>query len=72
MTNSNKLKALLVERNITQEELAKQMGLSSQSINAKINNKREFLASEITKIIELFKLNPDQVVQIFFCLKGRL
>lgn len=66
MTNSNKLKALLVERNITQEELAKQMGLSSQSINAKINNKREFLASEITKIIELFKLNPDQVVQIFF------
>lgn len=64
MTNTLKLKALIVERGFTQEEVAKRLNISFQSMNAKINNKREFKASEITILIDLLKITD--VRSIFF------
>lgn len=64
MTNTLKLKALIMERGFTQEEVAKHLGISVQSLNAKINNKREFKASEITIMIDLLKITD--VSAIFF------
>lgn len=68
MTNTNKLKALLVEHGMTQDQLAEMLNITLQSMNLKINNKREFWGSEIFKIKQYFKLTPEQVVQIFFAL----
>lgn len=67
MTNTLKLKALMVEKGFTQEQLAKKLGISEQSLNYKINNKREFKASEITIMIDLLKIT--NVSEIFFNLK---
>lgn len=64
MTNTLKLKALIMEHGFTQEEVAKRLGISAQSMNAKINNKREFKASEITIMIDLLKITD--ISAIFF------
>jgi len=66
MTNTNKLKALFVEFGLTQVEVAEQLHITPQSLNEKINNKREFWASEIKYLISLFHLSPERVVEIFF------
>lgn len=64
MTNTRKLKALMVEHGFTQNDLAKRLGISEQSFNYKINNKREFKASEISILIPL--LSVTNVKEIFF------
>ncbi len=64
MTNTRKLKALMVEHGFTQSDLATCLGISEQSLNRKINNKREFKASEISNLIVL--LSIDDVKSIFF------
>lgn len=65
MTNTLKLKALMVEKGFTQEQLAKKLGISEQSLNYKINNKREFKASEIQALTKI--LDVQDVDSIFFC-----
>lgn len=67
MTNSLKLKALLLLNGLNQEDLAKYLGLSKQTINMKINNKRAFKLSEISKICDLLKIdNVQERFAIFF------
>lgn len=63
MTNTLKLKALLLLNGLNQEDLAKYLGLSKQAINMKINNKRAFRLTEISKICDL--LNIDNVQERF-------
>lgn len=64
MTNTLKLKALIMEHGFTQEEVAKRLGISAQSMNAKINNKREFKVSEIQALTKV--LDVQDVDGIFF------
>lgn len=64
MTNTRKLKALMVEHGFTQSELAMCLGISTHSLNRKINNKCEFKASEISNLIVLLLI--DDVNTIFF------
>lgn len=67
MTNTLKLRALLIENNLTNEDVAKQLGISKQSFSMKINNKREFKASEINKLSALLNLsNTCDIMPIFF------
>ncbi len=67
MTNTLKLRALLIENNLTNEDIAKKLGISKQSFSMKINNKREFKASEINKLSLLLNLsNSADVISIFF------
>ncbi len=40
--NLKKLKGLIVEKSISQLELAKSMGLTPQTLNRKLNGKSEF------------------------------
>lgn len=63
MPNTLKLRALMLEKGYTQGQLAKLLGISEQSMNYKINNKREFKAKEIKAIIELLGIND--VKEIF-------
>lgn len=46
--------------------LAEKLGLSRTGLYNKINNKSEFLASEIQTLSDILKLSPDERQEIFF------
>lgn len=66
MTNTKKLRALILERGLTQEQVAAHLGITPASLNYKINNKREFKASEIKALVELLNIPNEDVTGIFF------
>lgn len=65
MVNSNKIKGLIKTAGMTQAECARKIGISAQSLNAKINGKTEFNSEEIVAFRDLFDLG-GQVESIFF------
>ena len=60
------LKSKRILFNLTQEEIAKELGITVKSYNLKENSKREFTLYEPKKIIDLLKLNLKEVNDIFF------
>jgi DNA-binding XRE family transcriptional regulator len=51
----------MIEVGITQAELAKILGISTQAMNYKINNKSEFKVSEIEAVAGALKIrNKDE------------
>lgn len=66
MTNTKKLRALILERDLTQEQVAVHLGITPASLNYKINNKREFKASEIKALVDLLNIPGEDVSVIFF------
>ena len=68
MTNTKKLRALILERGFIQEQVAAHLGITTASLNYKINNKREFKASEIHALMELLEIKDEDVNGIFFAL----
>ena len=66
LTNTLKLRALMLEKGFTQGQLAKLLEISEQSLNYKINNKREFKASEIKTLVNLLHIPMEEVDRIFF------
>ena len=60
------LKSKRVLFDLTQEEIAKELGITIKSYNAKENGKREFTLDEAKKISSLLKLNLNEVNDIFF------
>lgn len=63
-TNTSRLKARIVEMKLTQEQLAKMLNISYQSLSYKINNKTDFKASEILKLCEYLEIEDKD--QYFF------
>ena len=51
---------------LTQEEIAKEVGINIKSYNLKEYGKREFTLDEAKKISNLLKLNLNEVNDIFF------
>lgn len=64
MTDTAKLKAAIIAKGYRQEDVAKKLNISTQSLNYKINNKRDFRASEIEKL--KFILDIENIDVIFF------
>jgi putative transcriptional regulator len=56
MINRNKLRGLMAENSITQTELAKRLGISTNAFNMKINGKTSFTETEIKRIAEILKI----------------
>ena len=56
------IKAEMARNNITIKELAKVIGLSTNSVSFKLNGKRQFTLSEIEKIALLFNCSLDYLV----------
>ena len=48
------------------QSMAKELGITIKSYNAKENGKREFTLDEAKKISSLLKLNLNEVNDIFF------
>ena len=60
------LKSKRILFNLTQEEIAKEVGINLKSYNLKENGKREFTLDEAKKISSLLKLNLNELNDIFF------
>ena len=62
----HKLRAILEKYGHTQNDLAKMLGLTYQSVSIKMNGHKDFTQSEILMIMACYELTPDEVVDIFF------
>ena len=60
------LKSKRILFNLTQEEIAKEVGINIKSYNLKENGKREFTLDEAKKISNLLELNLNEVNDIFY------
>jgi len=59
--NANKIKAKIVERGMTQGEVAKIIGISPNSLSRKLLGKRDFLLSEVIALCSVLELdNPEE------------
>lgn len=65
--NHLKLKGLMLEKGITQKDLAAAIGISSVSLNKKINGLTQFDAEDIVKISKILDINDYK--PYFFTIK---
>lgn len=66
VTNSKLLNLEIRKSGLSRVEVAEKLGLSLVSLGKKINNKVEFKASEIYKLIFMLSLGDEAVFNIFF------
>lgn len=64
MIDTRKFKALMVEYDITQAELAERLHCSRAQLNRKINNKADFKQSEISSMATV--MPREKIMSIFF------
>lgn len=55
----NKIKGLMAEKEISQEQLAEVLNISLTSVNLKLQGKRQFKANEISIIARYFNVEVD-------------
>ncbi len=73
MTNTNILRQKIGESGLKIREIMKQTGIKSYfTLREKIENRREFTASEITKMCELLHLDYEDREAIFFAKDAEL
>lgn len=58
----NKLKGVMVEKEYTQAKLAKKIGISVQSLNAKLNKRQQFTLDEVVKISSILNIEDPRVI----------
>jgi hypothetical protein len=63
--NLNKLRGKLTECGINYEKAGKYIGRSRTSFSNRINSKKPFTQSEISKLKKLLNLTNDEVAEIF-------
>lgn len=62
----NKLKGLLVQKEVTYSDLAKCIGRSTTTIQKKISGERKWDWEEMQKIRICYSLTDDEFMNIFF------
>lgn len=60
----DKLKGKMVEAHVSQAKLSESLGITVQSLNAKLNGRTQFTLGEVVRITELLRLKDP--VDIFF------
>lgn len=66
MFNSNKLRAMIVEKGLTLGIFSEKTGIKRTALYRKISGKTEFNRREIEIISVILNLSPEQIVDIFF------
>lgn len=64
MTDTRRLKAKIVESGLTQAQVAKKLGISTTSMNNKIQNKHPFNSSEMFLLCDILHIEDPK--PIFF------
>jgi plasmid maintenance system antidote protein VapI len=60
--NTSKLRGKMAERGCSQSSIAEKMGISVQSLDAKINNRSQFTVDQAMKLIEILEIdNPNDI-----------
>lgn len=54
-----KFKGWLVEHQIKQVDLAELLGITVESVNAKVNGRQEFTLSQVKKMCETYGISAD-------------
>ena len=67
--DSSKLKGLIRERGLTQENVAEKIDVAYSTFNLKLNGNAFFTQEEIYKISNLFKIPKENFYEYFFTLK---
>lgn len=67
--NYSKLRGKIKEKFTTQSAFAKELGISSVSLSAKLNNRVEFSQMEMDRCCELLEI-PKDFIPIFFYTKS--
>lgn len=63
--NNLKLRGKRVESGLTQEELARKIGISPVSYSRKESGKRDFSCTEISNLARELKLSDKEIIKIF-------
>ena len=66
MTNTLLFKGIMVAKGKTFQELADEIGLSKTCLSYKVNNKSQFVVSEIKAIQKALELTNEERDAIFF------
>lgn len=67
--NYSKLRGKIKEYFGTQEAFAKELGISSASLSAKLNNQVDFSQTEISNMMKLLEIPSVEMNDYFFTLK---
>ena len=65
MTNTDELEHTILSAKILKKDLAKALNISEACLYSKLNNRREFKASEICKIRDVLGLSVSETIYIF-------
>ena len=65
MKELSKLKGRIVEKGMSQVELAKKLNLSVQALNAKLNGRANYNLTEVGIIIDALCIEDNEIRQIF-------
>lgn len=66
MTNLKKLKAKLIENDVTVEQAAKCLDIDTSTMYRRLNGESKFLVDEGEKLAVLLKLSGEEALSIFF------
>lgn len=66
MFKKNEFRAILVRKEISASEIAKELGIDPATLSRKISGQSDFYRNEIEKICRILELSPDETMQIFF------
>lgn len=66
MVDSDKLKAIMKDRDVPEQWAADRLKLAQSSLNLKINNRRPFSIPEMYQLGDLLKLDATELRAIFF------
>lgn len=64
--NSDLLKNKLREVGISEEDMAKAMGISKEALENRLNGKTEFTLKDIIAVVQILGLDRRETGQIFF------
>ncbi|OSA88357.1 UNVERIFIED_ORG: transcriptional regulator [Clostridium botulinum] len=66
MINTRKIKGRMAELGLTQQDIAKKLGIAKPTVSQKINNVRPMGLSEAEKMSVLLKIDINQFPVYFF------
>lgn len=64
----NKIKSKITENGLTQEDLAKKVGINVSTLSQKFNNQSEFKQSEMIAILRVLGVPMSEIESYFFVL----
>lgn len=64
MTDTQKLKAKIIENGMTQAKIARKLGISATAFNNKLLNRSSFKSEEMFHLCEILKI--EEAKSIFF------